>query len=386
MENNIETRQRRIYVDGVFDLIHWGHLNALRQAYKLGGEIVVGVVSDEETKQTKGIAPIYSAQERAELIRGCRWVDDVIVDTPYDVSLNFLKNVAKCDIVAHGDDVAIGASGKDCYEEIKQAGLFISVRRSRGCSTSTTLGRLVEALTSDRFSHFSSKARSGEDLLSQFEKLVEQNEAQMSRDQLSDDGLHEIETKLQKNEMHVRFPRCRTPVSLFAKFIPNTTKPDGARVVYVDGTFDVFHVGHLRFLQKAKEYGDYLIVGIYDDQTVRTIKGNPFPVNHLMDRALTVLAMKYADDVILGAPFIPSKNYLQNLEVSIVVVGNHSDDPLMTGSFDAHSVAREMGILTHIDSGCTLTSADIIHRVSSRIDQISSNVERRCQIEKTLYH
>ncbi|GFE55414.1 ethanolamine-phosphate cytidylyltransferase [Babesia ovis] len=383
--HNMALNQKRIYVDGVFDLMHWGHLNALRQAHKLGGKIVVGVVSDEETKNTKGIAPIYTAQERAELIKGCRWVHDVIVDTPYEVSLNFLKDVAKCDVVAHGDDVAIGASGKDCYEEIKNAGLFVSVRRSRGCSTSTTLGRLVEALSSDRFSHLS-VGQTGHDPISQFERLVEENEQQMARDQLSDDGLGGVEKRGVHDGGHVKFPRCRTLASLFAKFMPNTSKPEGGRVVYVDGTFDVFHVGHLRFLEKAKKQGDFLIVGIYDDQTVRTIKGNPFPVNHLTDRALTVLAMKYVDDVVLGAPFIPSKNYLQNLEVSVVVVGDHSDGPLMTDNFDTHAVAREMGILVNVDSGYTLTTADIIHRVSSRLDQIASNVERRCKIEKALYH
>ncbi|EDO05511.1 putative ethanolamine-phosphate cytidylyltransferase [Babesia bovis T2Bo] len=386
MEDQDMTSHRRIYVDGVFDLVHWGHLNALRQAHQLGGKIVVGVVSDKETQDTKGIAPIYNSQERAELISGCRWVDDVIVDTPYDVTIKFLKDVAKCDVVAHGDDVAIGASGKDCYEEIKNAGLFVSVRRSRGCSTSTTLGRLVEALSSDRFSHFASNSGIAQDPIAQFETLVAQNEEQMSRDLLSDDGFNEIEKKASKNEMHVRFPRCRTRASLFSKFIPMSCKPDGAKVIYVDGTFDVFHVGHLRFLQRAKELGDYLIVGLYDDQTVRTIKGNPFPVNHLMDRALTVLAMKYVDDVIMGAPFIPSKNYLENLEVSLVAVGNHSDDPLMIDDFDNYAVARDIGILKHIDSGCTLTSSDIIQRVSNRLDQITLNVERRCKIEQALYH
>ncbi|GBE62208.1 ethanolamine-phosphate [Babesia ovata] len=378
--------KKRIYVDGVFDLLHWGHLNALRQSQELGGNIIVGVVSDDEARNTKGIAPIYTASERAELIRGCRWVDEVIVDTPYEVSLDFLTNVAKCDMVAHGDDVAIGSSGKDCYEEVKNAGKLVHFRRSRGSSTSTTLGRLVEALTSDRFCHFSSTERNGQDALSQFRRLVEENEEQMSREQFSDDGLQAIEMQQQTNKMHVMFPRCRTSATLFAKFIPNTPKPPNAKVIYVDGSFDVFHVGHLRFLERAKALGDYLIVGLYDDQTVRTIKGNPFPVTHLMDRALTVLAMKCTDDVILGAPFIPSKNYLENLGVSLVVTGDCSDMPLMTGGFDTHSVAREMSIVQTIDSGCTLTSADIIQRVSSRLDQITSNVEQRCRREKALYH
>lgn len=384
MDKEAADLERRIYVDGVFDLLHWGHLNALRQSSELGGKIVVGVVSDEETKATKGVAPIYSSNERAELIRGCRWVDDVIVDTPYDVSLYFLENVAKCDVVAHGDDIAIGTSGKDCYDEPKRAGKFIYFKRSRGCSTSTTLGRLVEALTSDRFSHMAGETKL-ESTTRQFEAMVSRHDEQMTQEQLTDDGLSILETQQPKRRMFVKFPRCRTSATLFSKFIPNTPRPSNAKVVYVDGSFDVFHVGHLKFLERAKRLGDYLIVGLYDDQTVRTIKGNPFPVTHLMDRALTVLAMKYTDDVILGAPFIPSKNYFENLGVSVVVVGDHSDGPLMTRDFNPHSVAKEMGILHRIDSGSTITSMDIIQRVSSRIHQLQSNVQKRCEKERVLY-
>lgn len=385
MENNAANKERRIYVDGVFDLIHWGHLNALRQSSELGGKIVVGVVSDEETKKTKGIAPIYTAKERATLIRGCRWVDEVIEDTPYDVSLDFLTNVAMCDIVAHGDDIAIGSSGKDCYEEPKRAGKLVHFRRSRGCSTSTTLGRLVEALTSDRFSHMASDEK-GKAAWERFEHLLSVHDLEMAKEQYEDDGLHAMEADQPRKDMFVKFPRSRMSAALFSKFVPNTPRPPNAKVVYVDGSFDVIHVGHLKFLEKAKKMGDYLIVGLYDDQTVRTVKGNPFPVTHLMDRALTVLAMKYTDDVIMGAPFIPSKNYFETLGVSIVVVGDRSDDPLMTRVFEPHSVAKQMGILHKIDSGSTMTSMDIIERVSSRLSHIKDNIVKRCEKENNLYH
>lgn len=52
----------RIYVDGVFDMIHPGHYNALRQASKLGHVLVVGVVSDEETLKAKG-PTVFTADE-----------------------------------------------------------------------------------------------------------------------------------------------------------------------------------------------------------------------------------------------------------------------------------------------------------------------------------
>lgn len=54
-----------VYMDGCFDLMHYGHANALRQAKALGDELVVGVVSDEEIIATKG-PPVLCMEERYE--------------------------------------------------------------------------------------------------------------------------------------------------------------------------------------------------------------------------------------------------------------------------------------------------------------------------------
>lgn len=56
-------RRVRVYMDGCFDLMHYGHANALRQAKALGDELIVGVVSDEEIIACKG-PPVLSMQER----------------------------------------------------------------------------------------------------------------------------------------------------------------------------------------------------------------------------------------------------------------------------------------------------------------------------------
>ena len=58
-----EKKRVRVYMDGCFDLMHYGHANALRQAKALGDELVVGVVSDEEILANKG-PPVLSMEER----------------------------------------------------------------------------------------------------------------------------------------------------------------------------------------------------------------------------------------------------------------------------------------------------------------------------------
>lgn len=62
--------------------------------------------------------------------------------------------------------------------------------------------------------------------------------------------------------------------------------------VYVDGAFDLFHVGHLDFLEEARKQGDYLIVGLHTDPIVNKHKGLNYPIMNLHERVLNVLACK----------------------------------------------------------------------------------------------
>lgn len=61
--NRKKKKKVRVYMDGCFDMMHYGHANALRQARVLGDELVVGVISDEEIKANKG-PPVMSMDER----------------------------------------------------------------------------------------------------------------------------------------------------------------------------------------------------------------------------------------------------------------------------------------------------------------------------------
>lgn len=70
-------RPVRVYLDGCFDLMHYGHANALRQAKALGDELVVGLVPDREILRCKG-PPILNGAERLKLVQSVKWVDEVL--------------------------------------------------------------------------------------------------------------------------------------------------------------------------------------------------------------------------------------------------------------------------------------------------------------------
>lgn len=69
------------------------------------------------------------------------------------------------------------------------------------------------------------------------------------------------------------------------------------RLVLTNGCFDILHVGHVRYLQKARALGDFLLVGINSDASVRQLKGPERPVNQERDRAEVVAALACVDAV-----------------------------------------------------------------------------------------
>src|SRR5437764_1116336 len=75
----------------------------------------------------------------------------------------------------------------------------------------------------------------------------------------------------------------------------NKLRATGKRIVATNGCFDLLHVGHIRYLNAARELGDALIVGINGDQSVRELKGAGRPVNSERDRAEIVAALECVD-------------------------------------------------------------------------------------------
>ncbi len=93
----------RVLVGGVFDLLHVGHIHFLSQAKKLGDELIVIVAHDETVKRMKGRAPINSAEDRAELLKALKMVDEVYIGSPNEISLDLVRKINP-DVIALGPD------------------------------------------------------------------------------------------------------------------------------------------------------------------------------------------------------------------------------------------------------------------------------------------
>merc|ERR1719359_1451683 len=102
----------RIWVDGVFDLTHYGHMLFCLRAGKLGSQLVVGVNSGASVREAKGTSPILTDAERVCMIKACKFVDIVEEDVPYVMSPQYLEQMIRkhqLTAVAHGDDPCFDA-------------------------------------------------------------------------------------------------------------------------------------------------------------------------------------------------------------------------------------------------------------------------------------
>jgi glycerol-3-phosphate cytidylyltransferase len=87
------------------------------------------------------------------------------------------------------------------------------------------------------------------------------------------------------------------------------------------GTYDLFHRGHLRMLQRARELGDYLIVGVSTDE-LNFNKKNYRPVFSEQDRMAIVKAVRYVDEVFPEESLERKRDYIQAYRADIMVMGD----------------------------------------------------------------
>jgi glycerol-3-phosphate cytidylyltransferase len=93
-----------VYTGGTFDLFHSGHVNFLRKCYQLG-RVVVSLNTDEFIEAYKGKPPVCSFEERAAVLRACRWVDAVVANVDGKDSRTTIE-IVQPDYVAIGTDWA----------------------------------------------------------------------------------------------------------------------------------------------------------------------------------------------------------------------------------------------------------------------------------------
>ena len=102
----------------------------------------------------------------------------------------------------------------------------------------------------------------------------------------------------------------------------------GKKLVFTNGVFDILHVGHVRYLEQARELGDALVVAINSDRTVRELKGDGRPLMNKGERAEILAALRAVDYVTIFDDVSPRSLIARLLPDVLVKGGDYALDEI----------------------------------------------------------
>lgn len=133
----------------------------------------------------------------------------------------------------------------------------------------------------------------------------------------------------------------------------------GLKVVFSNGCFDILHLGHIDYLEKARDKGDKLIIGLNTDASVRHLKGEKRPINSEYSRARMLAALEFVDGITFFSEQTPLE-LIKKMKPNILVKGS---DYLAENIVGADVVIENGGSVETIDLVEGYSTTDIINKI-----------------------
>ena len=130
--------------------------------------------------------------------------------------------------------------------------------------------------------------------------------------------------------------------------ISKRLKVQGRKVVFTNGCFDILHVGHVKYLEEAKSYGDVLILGLNSDESVSRLKGPTRPVNSEEDRAYILASLEAVDYVVQFYDDTPYE-LIKIVQPHILVKGGDYEGKAVVGQ----DIAKELRLVNFVEGKST---------------------------------
>lgn len=130
------------------------------------------------------------------------------------------------------------------------------------------------------------------------------------------------------------------------------------------GTFDIFHIGHLNIIKRAKEFGEELIVGVSTDQLNFNKKGHP-PIYHEKERLEIVKNIKGVTEVFFEESLELKREYIKKYQADVLVMGNDWE-----GKFDEFKDICEVIYLPRTENISTTDIKEVVFNVMSELKAV----------------
>lgn len=134
---------------------------------------------------------------------------------------------------------------------------------------------------------------------------------------------------------------------------------EGKRIVFTNGCFDILHAGHVTMLREARALGDFLIVGLNADDSVRRLKGSDRPVHSEADRAAVLSELRSVDVVVIFEHDTPIE-LLQSLKPDILVKGGDYTKEQVVGHEIVHAYGGRVELVSVLTGRSTTLAIDKI--------------------------
>mgnify|MGYP003407283781 FL=1 len=122
----------------------------------------------------------------------------------------------------------------------------------------------------------------------------------------------------------------------------------GKKIVFTNGCFDILHVGHVKYLEVAKSYGDVLILGLNADSSVKKLKGPTRPINTQDDRAYILASLESVDYVVIFEEETPYE-LIKLIKPHVLVKGGDYEGKEVVGQ----DIADELKLVQFVDGKST---------------------------------
>ncbi|MDT5061808.1 MAG: D-beta-D-heptose 7-phosphate kinase / D-beta-D-heptose 1-phosphate adenosyltransferase [Acidobacteriota bacterium] len=138
----------------------------------------------------------------------------------------------------------------------------------------------------------------------------------------------------------------------------------GKRLVFTNGCFDILHVGHVRYLQRARSLGDALVVAINSDRSVRELKGALRPIMKEQERAEMLAALGAVDYVTIFDDISPRSLIAEVLPNILVKGGDYQPDEIH-GREEVEAAGGRVMALPFVEGAST---SSIIERIKKSLE------------------
>lgn len=141
-------------------------------------------------------------------------------------------------------------------------------------------------------------------------------------------------------------------------------KEQNKKLVFTNGCFDILHRGHVEYLKQAKSLGDYLVIGLNSDSSVKKIKGDMRPINNEKDRAYVLNNLKMVNAVVVFSEDTPY-NIIKEIIPDLLVKGGDWSEENIVGSDIVIKAGGKVVSLKYVDDYSTTSTVNKLRKLGN---------------------